>query len=205
MSLSLYIQSRIKKLYADKILSISGVSTKLNLPESTVVYYLKKHGIQRRTRSEAINHLYVTRFGKKPYKLKQSLSPKDQKLKTAAIMLYWGEGTKGRDTVCFTNSNPEMIRIFLLFLREICGVSEERLRALVHAYPDHDLNYLENFWSKTTGIVPENFNRAYLHIGKKGTYKNKSQYGTISISYSDKKLLDQILFWIEEFKKEFGK
>ena len=38
-------------------------------------------------------------------------------------MLYWGEGSKARNGVVFTNADVDMLRFFLRFLRESYGVS----------------------------------------------------------------------------------
>lgn len=116
-------------------------------------------------------------------------------------MLYWGEGGKSGNVVKFTNSDPAMIRVFLKFLRTICGIDENRLKALIHIYPDHDEKKLLSLWIKNTGIPKERFYKSYLHEGKPGTYKNKSEYGTLTINYPDKRLLEIILKWIEYYKK----
>ncbi len=118
-------------------------------------------------------------------------------------MLYWGEGSKTSNEVGFSNSNPEMIKVFLLFLRQICGVEERRIKPMIHMYTDQDKNFLEEFWAGATGIDKNNFYRTYVHEGKRGTYKNKSKYGTLGMGYADKKLLKLILDWIDEYREYF--
>ncbi|MHB8903735.1 MAG: hypothetical protein ACYC40_01350, partial [Patescibacteria group bacterium] len=105
--------------------------------------------------------------------------------------------------VKFVNSDPEMIRIFLRFLREICGVNEDRLKALIHLYPDHNENKLKSFWINLTKINKKNFYKSYIHEGKKGSYKNKSKWGTITINYADKHLFELLLEWINEYKNKY--
>jgi transposase-like protein len=41
----------------------------------------------------------------------------------AGCMLYWAEGSKGRNQINFANSDPEMVRFFVRFLRTYgtCG------------------------------------------------------------------------------------
>ncbi len=38
---------------------------------------------------------------------------------TAGCMLYWAEGEKSRNAVRFSNSDPEMMRFFIAFLRTL--------------------------------------------------------------------------------------
>jgi len=191
----------ISELYLENRLSMVQIAERLNISPSSVRYCLDKGDIQRRDIGEAINSWYFTKLNKKPFQLKLKLSFNDQKLKIAGIMLYWGEGSKTGNTVKFSNSDPDMTRIFLLFLRNICGIREERLKALIHVYPDLNEKKLKLFWSKVTNIPIKNFYKSHVHKGKKGTYKNKTRYGTLAISYSDKRLLQTILNWISAYKK----
>lgn len=193
-------QKNITNWYVRDGLSAKQISEKLFVPESTIRHRLNRMNVKKRSISEAITNLYITKFNKQPFRLKKCTAERDKILRVAGAMLYWGEGTKGGNSVKFANSDPEMIKTFLSFLRNICGIYEPRLKALVHMYPDHDEQYLINFWSAITKIPKSNFYRSYIHEGKKGTYKNKSFYGTIAINYSDKKLLKAILSFIEEYK-----
>lgn len=203
MAISKEIQFKLAKSYSKEGFSIGQISRKFNIPASTVVYYLDKHGIKRRPRNEAVTLWYITEFSKKPFCLKKNLSARDKKLKLAGVMLYWAEGAKGGNSVKFVNSDPKMVKIFIDFLRNICGISEDRLKLLIHLYPDQDDRSLKNFWSSATGIPESNFYKSYVHIGRVGTYKSKSLYGTVAVNYSDKKLLGKINFWIGEYKERF--
>lgn len=192
--------NKICYLYKDRLLSSVQISQKLNIPVSTINYHLSKSNIEKRSISEAITAINTTKFGKKSFVLRENLSQNEEELKIAGIMLYWGEGAKSGSTVKFTNSDPFMIQVFLNFLRKICGIHEERLKAILHLYPDQNKFSLLKYWSKTTKIPLERFYKTNIHKGKIGTYKTKSSYGTICINYSDKRLLQSILTWIEQFK-----
>ncbi len=191
-------------MYLSKKMSMAQIASKLKLSVSTIRYHLDKSGTPRRSRSEAINYWYAIKQNKKPFQLKTIITDTDANLKTAGIMLYWGEGAKTMNVVKFTNSDPAMIRLFLDFLRVICGVDESRLKALIHIYPDHNEAKLIKFWTRTTGIPLCNFYKSFLQEGKKGTYRNKSKYGTITINYPDTKLLKAILTWIDEYRKKYS-
>ena len=50
-------------------------------------------------------------------------------------MLYWGEGYKGDDKnpaklVDFANSDPDMIKIFLKFLRTVFKIDEKKIKCI---------------------------------------------------------------------------
>jgi predicted DNA-binding protein YlxM (UPF0122 family) len=193
------------KMYLEDKLSVNQIAEKLRVSSSRVGRVLDVYKVQKRSISEAITNLFITKFSKIPFQLKQLSSFEENDLKIAGIMLYWGEGAKRSGSVNFANSDPEMIKVFLLFLRKICGIDEKRMKILIHIYPDQDYRSLENFWMTTTGIKKENFYRPHVHLGRVGTYKTKSVYGTASISYCDSKLLKLILDWIGEYKNTFLK
>lgn len=181
---------------------MNQIGEKLGIPPSVVCYILIKANVKRRSFSDATSNTYTTRFKKPQFKIRNNLSLDQKELRIAGVMLYWGEGSKRNNRVSFANSDPEMIKVFLCFLREICGVSEERLRASLHMYPDHNEEHLIYFWSSVTSIPKSRFWKTFIHVGRKGTYKRKSLYGTLALSYSDKRLLKQILDWIEEYKRK---
>lgn len=193
----------ILELYSKQMLSMAQIAKKLSISVSSVRYWLDKEGVKRRKINEAINSWYTTKFNKKPFKLNEPLTNELKDLKTAGIMLYWGEGAKTENVVKFVNSDPEMIRVFLLFLRKVCGVQEERLKALIHVYPDHDEKKIKSFWINLTKINKNNFYKSYLHEGKKGSYKNKAKWGTITINYPDRLLFELLLRWINEYKNKY--
>jgi len=114
----------IVRMYVEEHLSAAQIGNSLNISPSRVRRILENQGVQKRSMSEAIIMLNITKFHKAPFCLKSALSPDENDLKTTGIMLYWGEGAKTGSAVKFANSNPDMIKVFLLFLRKICGVDE---------------------------------------------------------------------------------
>jgi hypothetical protein len=198
-------QNIIIKMYVEDMLSAVQISERIDCSVSVIVRILEKNNIQKRSISDAVTQLNITKFHKVPFQLKHDLSPAEDDLKLTGIMLYWGEGAKTGDGVKFANSNPEMILIFLMFLRKICGADEGRIKMMIHFYPDQKIDFLKKFWSSATGVSLESFYRPHALMGKTGTYKNKSIYGTATVHYSDKKLLTLILRWIENYKNGFLK
>lgn len=202
MAISTELQNKLVAAYIHGNLSMVQVAAKFGISPSAVVYYLNKNKVSRRSRSDAVTQWHIKKYRKKPVIIKEVFSKEEEALRLAGVMLYWAEGCKGWGTVKFVNSDPSMIKLFLSFLREVCGIWEDRLKLLIHMYPDHNENKLIDFWSRVTKVPKQNFYKSFIHIKKRGTYKKKSLYGTITINYSDKKLLDKINFWISEYKEE---
>lgn len=109
------------------------------------------------------------------------------------IIIWWTEGTKAyRDKrwkngwiypVDVTNTNPEIIRIFLEFFRKDIGINESRLKLQLQIHEGDDKETLENYWSKITNIPRVRFTKTIIRPkGKKAGKTN----GTCKIRYSDK-------------------
>ena len=62
------------------------------------------------------------------------------------IALYWAEGTKTQSTVEFTNGDPNMIRLMMVFFREVCNVDERKIRAHIHIHESLNVQAAEIYW-----------------------------------------------------------
>lgn len=195
----------VEKLYHAEGLSTIEIAKKLHVSVWAVLGFMRRSKIARRTFKEA-NSL---NFDKKPlsFLLKKKLRPAQEKLKMAGVFLYWGEGAKLRGGNCmvdFANSNPLMIRVFMRFLREICGVNEKRLRVYLYCYSNQSIETLLNYWYKITSIPLNQFTKPYIRKDFSLDKKGVMEYGMIHVRYADKKLLIQIDNWIKEYSAFFG-
>jgi len=198
--MSLLQKSIIRKLYYKEKLSTIEIGKRLNVSPWAVLRFMKRSDLKLRTVKEANINLFER---KKPsFQIKKNLSLNEQKLKVAGIMLYWAEGGKSLGkywSVDFANSDSEMIRIFLKFLREICKIEEKRLRIQLYCYANQDIEKIKNFWYKITNISKKQFIKPYIRKDFKIDQKNRMKNGLIHIRYTDKKLLLQIENWIKEY------
>lgn len=119
-------------------------------------------------------------------------------------ILFWCEG--GKDVaggIRFMNSDPEMIRTFLVLLRQSFELDESKFRALVHLHEYHDQQKQLKFWSNLTKIPLGQFNKPYLKPHT-GINTREGYPGCISVRYHDGsfgKLLKMIYI---EFSKSIG-
>lgn len=128
--------------------------------------------------------------------------------------LYWAEGYKrpqvrnGREltnhSVSFTNSDPGIVLLFLRFLREVCGVSDDKIKADIRIYQHLNADETLEYWAKITKIRRENFGKVYYGVSKSSLGKrpyNRLPFGTIQIRVNNTKLFHRIMGWIEGLKK----
>ena len=189
--------TEIKRQYWNDQRSVPEIAKHSGIPMHALYELMRKHRIPRRRRSE-VN--YQVSRSKPQFQIKSRLSSKEEQLRIAGIMLYWGEGAQSGWTVDFSNSKPEMIQVFLRFLREICGVGESRLRVyLYHHGSPRQVKVSMRFWQKVTRIPLAQFQRPYVRKGNPHYSGRIMPHGLIHIRYSDTRLRKIISRWIDEY------
>jgi hypothetical protein len=80
-----------------------------------------------------------------------------ESMHVAGCMLYWAEGSKGRNQVRFSNSDPEMVRFFVSFLKRYFRLEDADLRITCNLFADHVERQwqIEQFWLDTAGLPRE--------------------------------------------------
>lgn len=187
----------LKRLYLDERLSFYEVATRMGIRPWRVYRLMRQHGIPRR---RGTDQNYATSDRWKPqFAIRESLAPEDEELRAVGAVLYRAEGAKTGHVVDFTNSDPLLIAVFLAFLRRVCGVAESRLRAFVYCYADQDADTLTHHWSVVTGIPPKQFTRPFVRGLTPNVSRRKMPWGLVHVRYADKRLLDLILKWSEDY------
>lgn len=101
--------------------------------------------------------------------------------------LYWAEGSKQTELnrsqgVIFSNSDPEMIRLFLIWLREACNIPEKDIIFEIYIHQSQSRSAAINYWTTELKITPKRLNRIYLKKHKPLKKKRyKKNYGLIRI------------------------
>ncbi len=131
----------IRVLYEEERLGFRELAQRLGLSPWRVYHLMQESNIPRRRGSE---QNYATYKTKPQFAIKRDLTPAEEQLRVAGAMLYWAEGAKTTKTVDLANSDPDLIRVFLAFLRTVCGVAESRLRVLLYAYDNQDIETLRS-------------------------------------------------------------
>lgn len=122
---------------------------------------------------------------------------KDKPLFLAGLMLYWGEGDKTLKNcqVKLANSDPAMIRLFVLFMKKVLNVPNEKIRANLLLYPDLIDSVQKNFWSKATGIPILQFRKSVFIHGRHPT--RRLSYGVCNVMVGSRELKEKVTVWIE--------
>ena len=128
--------------------------------------------------------------------------------------LYWAEGYKrlrvinGKErthhTISFLNTDPEMIFLFIRFLREILSIPISSIRTRMRLYPHINEKESLRYWMDVTKLPSDNFRKAIFLISKASQSKrpyNRLPHGTLQIEVADTQKFHSIMGWIRGIKK----
>jgi len=110
------------------------------------------------------------------------------------LTIFWTEGNhsqkgKGGKRIEVVNSNSEIIKIFLTFLKKFFKIDESRLRGRIEVHAKNEVKKAELFWSRIARIPRKQFNKPIIKISKiPKTSTNILSYGTFIVTYNDTKL-----------------
>lgn len=110
--------------------------------------------------------------------------------KIALAMLCLGEASKYKATKSFNlgSSDPRIIVIFLALLKICFDFNPEKIRCTVQCRADQDVDELERFWRRVTGVPKRLFYKARIDPRTVGKPTKKLDYkGVLRVDYLDTK------------------
>ncbi len=98
--------------------------------------------------------------------------------------LWLGEGSKTTEQIRFSNANPDVIKIWMRWLREVCNLSDSNIVARMHLYPDSNEASCRDYWQGITGLSENQFKKTQFdrRLSKLTLKNGKLPYGTLHLS-----------------------
>jgi transcriptional regulator with XRE-family HTH domain len=185
--------------------SLNEIAKKLLISKSTASLWLRnitldknaKLRLGQRTKAKSLNGLMSYSKKLRDNKIKQikhdegegkkllgKLSKRD--IFCIGIGLYWGEGYKrGSQEFGFTNSDPVMVKFYIMWLNVVFGVNKKDLILRISINVSHQkrIAEVERFWTHTTGMSLSQFTKtSFIKASSNKKYANPSSHmGTLRI------------------------
>lgn len=192
-----------------KGLSYSEILKEINVAKSTLSEWFIDVGIGKRQRQRLTEK---KRLGQ----LRGAKSRRDQRLRVTneihnsaekeigsitkrdlwilGTALYWAEGSKQREKsvgsgVIFSNSDPEMVKIFLKWLFDILKVKREEIRFEIYLHENHihRMTDVQKKWAEVCDFPLHKFAKVYFKknkINTKRTNTGNLYYGQLRVKVS---------------------
>lgn len=208
---------KIEKLKAQELRrqghSLKEITKRLGVAKSSISLWVrdieltseqKMRLIANHTNAEVVERRRATRLrnelGKRNLVISNAQNEisrlSDKELWLVGTMLYWAEGGKTQSMVRFSNGDPEMIKIMMVFFKKICKVPKDKFRGYLHIHPHLDYKLAEKHWSKVSGISLDKFYKTYrkMIVSSRGK-RDSLPLGTFDIYVCDANLLLKITGW----------
>lgn len=115
-------------------------------------------------------------------------------------MLYWAEGAKKRNMLYFVNSDPNMVLLYMRFLREELNISNDACSIYIHCHThDQDeIHRIEQYWLDLLGLSESCLRKTQIKKGS-DTRKNILENGVCGIAVYSTEITHQIFGAIQEY------
>jgi transcriptional regulator with XRE-family HTH domain len=195
--------------------SLKGIANKLGVSKSTVSLWVRDIIIEESLTARLYANQYEN--GRKAAEKAKTLfsdarvlareqgrikAQEKDPLHLTGCMLYWCEGYKSRGSVQLVNTDPVLIKTFLKFLRESCGVIDENIKIKIYFYQDlRSKDEVVDFWLSLTSLTKDNIQSIVVKEGKTEK-KRRREYGMCVIMVHSTKLINHIYGAIQEYSGE---
>lgn len=196
---------RAKDLRLKKGYSFAHLERLTGIPATTIRNWCR--GESQQTRWEALliandrkrNNI---RLSEKSVVQKNIVDLTSINAKLFVSLLYWCEGSKypATNKVAFANSDPYLMKTFIVLFRKAFTIDESKLRVHVQIHSIHDFNVVKAYWSTLLTIPESQFLKPTITIMRGGKHR-KVYHGTCTVRYPDYRILLKMMGIYEEFSK----
>jgi transcriptional regulator with XRE-family HTH domain len=158
-----------RRLRRDEGLALNVIAARLDVAKSSVSRWVRDIELRPDQHAELLRHnpIYNAQLrgqgGRRESARRSRLAAQEHgrayarrgdPLHAQGCMLYWAEGAKCRNVVVFTNSDPDMLELFLRFLRHCYDVSVDAVALSVncHVRGDDDPATITRWWLRRLGL-----------------------------------------------------
>lgn len=116
-------------------------------------------------------------------------------------MLYWAEGSKGRNGIYFVNSDPNMMRLFMRFLREELDVKDSEVAIRIHCHTPEfeEIKRIEAYWADILKLPLSNVKKTYIKEAGNSNRQNRLVNGICDVRVHRTDLVQHIFGAIQEY------
>jgi len=125
-------------------------------------------------------------------------------LHVQGCMLYWAEGSKRRNTAVLTNSDPDLLKLFVAFLRRCYGVSDQKMALTVNCHLGNglDLAEIQSYWLEQLELPASCLRKTSVNRPSSASALRRGNvlpYGTARVSVCSVHIVQSIYGAIQEY------
>jgi predicted transcriptional regulator len=115
-------------------------------------------------------------------------------------MLYWAEGAKSRNMLYFVNSDPNMMKLFMRFLRKEMFIGDEDCSITIHCHSNDpaEQRRIGNYWLELLALPESRLRKIQVKQGS-NTRRNMLENGVCGLRVSRSAVIQEIYGAIQEY------
>lgn len=194
--------------------SYSEIMRELNVPKSTLSYWLRDISLTEKQNSD-LNERLQDKISKG--RLKTSIALRARRMVrenrvfdeaerefkefiedpffTAGILLYWAEGAKKSNYFSFINSDPAMLILMVKWLKKYFALESSLLKYRLYIHLPYRNENCEEYWAKLLDISSENFYKTTYKPTPHDVKKNNDYKGCLRVIITRIDVLRKIMAW----------
>lgn len=181
--------------------SVSVWARDIQLTEAQIetIQERKKHYFAQSTGARKNREIYLDK--RRAYQqIGRERAREGRPLHLIGCMLHWAEGAKDKNSVVFVNSDPNMMLLFVRFLREEMQIEDAAMAIRVHCHTKdvEEIERIKNYWLTLLQLPPESYKQTYYKVGS-DTRKNSLVNGVCRLTVYRTELVQHIYGAIQEY------
>jgi hypothetical protein len=134
----------------------------------------------------------------------RTVARRGEALHAAGCTLFWAEGSRARNAVKFSNSDPAMMAFFIRFVRTYFDLGEDSFRVWCNLHADHArrMREVEEFWLETLGLPRSCLTKSTVNVYSRATLRKRTNmlpYGTCRLTVHATAVVQHIYGAIQEY------
>lgn len=195
--------NKSKNLELVKELKLSGKTTieianKLGINRSTVTRIVKRLSLTNPNKTKQYNSQRKTVFAKTKERRidsheKGAILAKNNDVYFGLFCgLFWGEGSKNKNSFRITNCDVYLLKYVLKILRSYFYIDNNKICISVQYHDGGlDISEIKKFWLSELSLLDTNWKKPYCKTNKYNT-NHKYPYGVCCITISDTELVNNV-------------
>lgn len=206
-----HLREKAVELRSQHQMTLDEIVERLQLPKTTIYYWIKHIPIPEHTRQNTGQQLGTKAMQAKFAALRQQAyeqgaAEAPELLQDATfrdfVVLYMAEGYKrSRNEVAFVNSDPKLV---LLAHRWIKQFARHPLRYDLQYHVDHNVDSLQQYWGKQLNIDPSIIKPIRKSNSNQLSKRQfRSVYGLLTVETGDTYLRARLEAWMDIVKAQW--
>ena len=210
--------SKARVLRKEKGLSVNSIADQLNVSKGTVSRWVRDIELTDKQKEKFKKNKAVFYGDDSPIRNKHKKIRKDYQKQGAEIaksdnfdflslcMLYWGEGSKSRNSLKFSNTDRDLLIFYWKCLNNIFDIDKTKVGIYVSCHLDCGIGIdeVKQYWLDTFNLPDVcwkkptiDYARDYYKRG--GSSSKKLKYGCCTISISSTEIIQKVYGGIKEY------